>query len=80
LVVSDVVVVTGLDTVVWLDVVVVVVSGVVAQAQSDSRPAMTRNGRMSFFMCMFVYWTVTRQSADIMTAMALRPLWGVAHP
>ena len=58
LVVSDVVVVTGLDTVVWLEVVVVVVSGVVAQAHSETSAARTRDERIRFFMSMFVCWRV----------------------
>jgi hypothetical protein len=65
LVVSVVVVVTGLGIVVCCDVVVVLVVGVEAQADRIARAA-ARSGRINFFM------------DSMMTSSAGPVLWGVA--
>jgi hypothetical protein len=77
LVVSVVVVVTGPGCVVCCVLVVVLVSVGVAQPESETRAAITRQGAISFFICIFgfrggsVIHRMMAQSED-------RVLWGVA--
>jgi hypothetical protein len=62
-VVSEVVVVTGAGTVVCCVVVVLVWSGVLAQADNDTMAAATRHGMISFFTGMLVVLIFTFRRA-----------------
>lgn len=80
-VVSVVVVVTGLDTVVCsADFVVVLVVVGLAQPDSDTRAATTRQGRISFFISIIVVWIVTTQPKSMVTSLVGQMLWGVDLP
>lgn len=80
-VVSVVVVVTGLATVVCsADFVVVLVVVGLAQPDSDTRAATTRQGRISFFISIIVVWIVTIQPKGMVTSLVGQMLWGVDLP